>query len=151
MYIWKTNALAEDIKNKLVGQNEWKKYYLAVSIFVTAAIYLAILSPRTNLVAVLVEVVAVIGILIIGVNITYRSNGGDTGVDYIPRITALSLPVVVKLYFFTLLIGILIAIWIEAASLPQKAIMDWVTVGLAIFIQAAFFWRINIHIKNINT
>ncbi|HIO31633.1 hypothetical protein [Marinobacter salarius] len=149
MYIWKTSSLAEDIKNNSIGQREWKKYYLAVSIFMTLAMYLTALSPREDLVSVLVEAVAMVGILIFGVSITYTSNNGDSGIDYISRMTALTFPILVKLFLLSLLFGVLVGILSEALSLPESA-MEWIMVGFVSIIQIGFFWRINTHIKYIN-
>lgn len=153
MYIWKTSALAEDIKNNSVGQKEWKKYYLAVSIFMTLTMYITAVTPRENITAVLVEAVAIVGILIFGVSFTYQSNKGDSGVDYIPRMTALAFPVLVKLFLLSILAGVLIGVLIgvlsEVLSLPED-IMEWFMVGFVSVIQVTFFWRINVHIKYIN-
>lgn len=149
MYIWKTASLATDIKNGIVGAGEWKKYYLAISIFMTVALYLSALTPRENMVAVLVEAIAIIGILIFGVSITYQSNQGDSGVDYIPRMTALAFPVMVKVFLLSLLAGILVGILGEVALL-SGTVMEWIMVAFVILVQILFFWRINIYIKYIN-
>lgn len=150
MYIWKTTSLATDIKNGSVGANEWKNYYLTLSIFVTLSLYLTALAPRENMLALLIEIIAVVGVLIFGVSITFRSNGGNDGVDYIPRMTALSLPVLVKVFLGSLLAGIISGIVGEAASLSE-AIMEWLMVGFVILIQVIFFWRLDVHIKHINS
>ncbi len=149
MYIWKTSALAEDIKNNSVGQKEWRKYYLAVSIFMTLAMYITAFSPRENIVAALVEAIFIVGILIFGVSFTYQSNKGDSGVDYISRMTALTFPLLVKLFLLSILAGVLIGVFSEVLSLSED-IMEWFMVGFVSVIQAAFFWRINVHIKYIN-
>ncbi len=149
MYIWKTSSLAADIKNGVVGGREWKNYYLAVSIFITLSMYLAALAPREHLVAVLVEAIAVVGILIFGVSITYQTNKGDRGVDYISRMTALSFPILVKLLVVGLLFGVLIGIVGEVASFSEF-VMEWFMVAFSVAIQVIFFWRINVHLKCIN-
>lgn len=149
MYIWKTASLATDIKNDSVGANEWKKYYLAVSIFMTLAIYLTALAPRENMLALLVEAIAMVGVLIFGVSVTYQSNQGDSGVDYISRMTALTLPITIKLFLLSLFVGALIGVLSGAASLSD-AMMEWIMVGFVVLIQIAFFWRVNGYIKYIN-
>ena len=149
MYIWKTVSLADDIKNNAVEQNEWKKYYLTMSIFMTLVMYLTALSPRGDLAVVLIEAITVTGIVIYGVNFTYQSNNGDIGVDYIPRMTALSLPILVKLFLLSLFIGVLTGILSEVFLL-SAVIIDWFMAGCVAVIQAIFFWRISIHLKYIN-
>jgi flagellar biosynthesis protein FliQ len=149
MYIWKTGSLATDIKNDNVESREWKKYYLALSIFFTLAMYLTALTPRENMVALLIEAIAMVGILIFGVSITYQSNKGDVGVDYISRMTALSFPITIKIFLVSLLGGLLVGILSEVISVSEAA-LEWVMVGFVSVIQIAFFWRVNIHMKYIN-
>jgi len=149
MYIWKTGSLSTDIKNNNVESREWKKYYLALSIFFTLTMYLTTLTPRENMVALLVEAIAMVGILICGVSITYQSNKGDVGVDYISRMTALSFPITIKIFLVSLSGGLLIGILSEVISVSETS-LEWMMVGFVSVIQIAFFWRINIHMKYIN-
>lgn len=149
MYVWKTGSLSEDIKKNTISQKEWKKYYLAVSTFMTLAMYLTAISPRDDLMAVMIEAILIVGILIFGVNITYKSNKGDSGSDYIPRMTALSLPILIKLFLLSLLFGVLLGFLSEAFSLSESVI-EWLTVCFVVLVQVLFFWRINTHIKYIN-
>jgi len=150
MYIWKTESLATDIKNNNVGAGELKNYYLTLSIFMTITMYITAISPRENMLMVLVELIALIGILIFGVSITYQSNKGDEGVDYISRMTILSLPITVKVFSVSLFVGIVCGILGEALKLPDDVI-EWLMVGFVILIQIVFFWRLNCHIRYINT
>jgi len=149
MYIWKTASLATDIKNDSISQREWKKYYLALAIFMTVAMYLTALVPRENITAVLVEAVFMVGILIFGVSLTYESNRGDEGVGYISRMTALAFPITVKMFLLSLLGGVILGVLSETLSVSE-IIMEWILVGFVSIIQVAFFWRINVHIKYIN-
>lgn len=147
MYIWKTENLAADIKNNAVGQSEWKKYYLAGSLFMTIAMYLVALAPRENLTATLVEAVAVVGILIFGVSVTYQSNKGDAGVDYVARMIALTFPIMIKLILVSFIVGVIAGFLGEILSLSEEVFMA----ASGPIIQAIFFWRINFYIKYINS
>jgi len=149
MYIWKTATLATDIKNNQIEVREWKKYYLALSIFMTLAVYMTALSPREDMLSLLAEVIIILGILIFGIQITYQSNNGDSGVDYIPRMTALAFPVTIKLFLASLLVGVFLGVLSEIASLSE-GVVTWVMVGFVSMVQVAFFWRLNVHIKYIN-
>jgi len=111
--------------------------------------YLFALTPRENITSVLVEAISMIGILIFGISITYTTNKGDDGIDYVSRMTALTFPVTVKLFILSLFFGILIVIANEMASLSEQLI-DWAFVIFTVVIQMAFFWRINVHLKYIN-
>ncbi|MBU2884399.1 hypothetical protein KO507_01325 [Gilvimarinus agarilyticus] len=149
MYIWKTAALSKDIKNHNVNQNEWRKYYLAASIFVTIAIYLTALTPHASLMAVLIEAIVMIGILIFGVSFTYHSNKGDDGTDYIARMTALALPISVKAFVISLAFGVIIGVLSQALSISASS-FDWLMLVFGSIIQVCIFWRLNEHIKFIN-
>ena len=149
MYIWKTTSLATDIKNGDVGEREWKNYYLGLSIIFALSFYLAVLTPRESVVTVLVETIAIIGILIFGVSITYQSNKGDDGVDYISRMIALSLPITIKLLLLSFIFGLLVGIFGEIISVSEIT-FEWLMVAFTVIIQIIFFWRVNIHIKDIN-
>lgn len=149
MYLWNTEFLATDIKNGNVSEREWKNYYLAISVFFTLALYLAVLIPTGSVISVLVEAIAMVGVLIFGVSITYQSNKGDNGVDYIPRMTALSLPITIKLLLLSVLFGFLVGIVDEAASFSEAA-FDWLMTGFVVAMEALFFWRLNVHVKRIN-
>lgn len=150
MYIWQTKNLAADIKSNAVSQRDWKNYYLTMSIFFTVAIYLTAMLPRENVVSVVVEAIAVIGVLIFGVSYTYQSNKGEQGVDYIARMTALALPVLVKLCLLSIGFGVLTGILGELISLSES-VFEWVMVVFAVVVQVLFFWRINFYIKYINS
>ncbi|MES2823480.1 MAG: hypothetical protein V4732_07755 [Pseudomonadota bacterium] len=147
MYIWKTENLATDIKNNAVGQSEWKKYYLAGSLFMTVAMYLVALAPRENITATLVEAVVVVGILIFGVSVTYQSNKGDAGVDYVARMIALTFPIMIKLILASFILGVIAGFLGEILSLSEEVF----TAASGPIIQAIFFWRINFYIKYINS
>lgn len=149
MYIWKTESLATEIKENSLGRKEWKKYYLALTIFMTVALYLTALSPREAMLPLFVEAILSIGVLIFGIQVTYQSNRGDDGVDYIARITALSFPLTIKFFLLTLLLGGLMG-FIAGATALVEGVIAWLMVGLVIMTQVAFFWRLNVHISFIN-
>ena len=45
MYFWNTRQLAEDIRSSKLSDNDWKNYYLAMSILGTLVLYLTSLAP----------------------------------------------------------------------------------------------------------
>jgi hypothetical protein len=149
MYLWKTESLAKEIKENLLSTNDWKKYYLFGSLFVMGVMYLNMFSPKRSITAVLVEVIYMIGIFIYGINKTYKTNKGDAGVDYISRMTALTIPISIKLMVLALGYGIVSGIVNETLAIPA-AFNEWEMVILTCFIQTLSFWRINVHLKFIN-
>jgi len=149
MYFWNTKALSEDIKNSKLSDNDWKNYYLAGSIFLTLSMYLVALSPRENITSVLVEAILMIGILIFGVSITFNTHkaSGKNISSYISKMTALSLPLMVKFFTLSFIIGIVIGI----AELSAEFAQAWLIVVLSVTIQVLMFWRLNVHLQSINT
>jgi hypothetical protein len=131
MYFWKTHKLAEDIKNETLSDNKWKNYYLAFSILMTFNMYFAFLTTRTNKLVMLVEAIAIVGVIIFGVSITYNTNqaGNGNGMNYIARLCALSLPLQIKFYVLCFVFGAGLAFFSEVLTLPFL-IQEW---SLAVF------------------
>ena len=152
MYIWKTKLLSQDIKNDELTDNDWKKYYLGGGLFLLVSMYLVALSPRANITAMLVEAVMLIGITVFGVSITFNTNQnkGGNGVNYIARVTALSFPLLVKIFTVSLVFGITLGVVGEIISINQ-AVQEWTLTMFTLLIQVLFFWRINTHLVTINT
>lgn len=151
MYIWRTTALSEDIKADALSDNDWKQYYLAGSIFMTISTYLIMLTPRENILSVLIESIAVIGVLIFGVSITYNTNqkGGGTGQNYIARIIALSFPLLIKIFVLSLIFGLTLGI-VGEILVFVKEIAEWGFAIFSILMQILYFWRLNVHLAFIN-
>jgi hypothetical protein len=127
MYFWKTNALSEDIKSDILSDKDWKQYYLAGSIFITLSVYMLVLFPRVNMLSVAIEAVAIISIIIFGVSITFNTNqkSNGNGENYIARMTALSFPILIKLFVLSLLFGLILGIVGELSSL-SLVVQEWV-------------------------
>ncbi len=150
MYFWKTLALSDDIKNDALTENDWKQYYLAGSIFVSISMYLVTLTPRSDTSILLVEAIATVGVLIFGINITFDTNQEGGSSNYVARITALSFPLLVKIFLLSLLVGVMLGIAGELSSLPA-AFLEWSISIFTIMIQMVYFWRLNEHLRYINS
>jgi hypothetical protein len=151
MYFWKTDELARAIKEDKVSELEWKNYYLAASVFLLISIYLGALAPRTGgIPLLLLEAALIIAITVVGINITFKTNQLGTGGNYIARVTALGFPILIKIFLLGLLGGIISGILagtqVFAESSPQILISL-----ISVLAQLFFFWRINHHLKFINT
>lgn len=92
MYLWKTRILAENIKNGSLEQKDFKKYLIAVATLTLFCFYMAILKSPGNIYMIMFEITGSILITIFGINITFRTNGGNEGVEYLNRYISLSLP-----------------------------------------------------------
>jgi len=152
MYFWNTKALSEDIKNNNLTDNDWKNYYLAGSIIITISMYLTSISPRIDMTSVLTEAILMIGILIFGVSITFNTHqDNDSSIgSYISKMTALSLPLMVKFFVLAFVVGLLFGI-AEAADISNELIQTWGIVVMSVSIQSLLFWRLNVHLASINT
>ena len=150
MYFWKTNKLSNEIKENTLTENDWKQYYLAVSILLLISIYSTQLVPRINIESLIVEGVLSVAITVIGINITFKTNQNNNGTNFIARITALSFPIAIKIATLSFLYGIGIGVAKEMLALSTEN-KEWATTIFTVLIQVLFFWRINVHLKYINT
>lgn len=152
MYFWKTEVLADDIKNNNVSDKDWMKYFLAWTLFSTLVPYLVSVSPYEDMSVMLAEMLVIVGVVIFGVSITFKTNlqGSGTAQNYFSRTVALSLPIVIKLFSFSLLFGFVLGIVGESFSLSSAA-SEWVLSAFAVSIEIIYFWRINVHLNHINT
>lgn len=150
MYFWKTRNLATDIKNGKISEYNKKNYFLATSILALIAGIIGQLSrshiPQSQ---VLVECLFFLIITIVGITITFKTNKGNDGIDYVARMIALSLPLLIKmaimLFVFAAVIGI-----IDKKLGDNMTTLDWHTIGLATILKIWLFWRLNVHLKYIN-
>jgi uncharacterized membrane protein len=152
MFFWKTHKLAEDIKNETLSDNKWKNYYLAGSILMTFTMYLAFLTTRTNKLVMLVEAISIVGVIIFGVSITYNTNqaGNGNGMNYIARLVALSLPLQIKFCVLSIVFGAGLGIFSEVLT-PTLNIQEWSIAVFTVLVEVLIFWRLYIHLQNINT
>jgi hypothetical protein len=146
MYFWNTNELSQNIKISKLSDNDWKNYYLAMSIVGMLGLYLTALSPRENTMALLVEAISMIGILIFGISITFKTHKtNDKNVaSYISKMVALSFPISIKFLVLSFGFGIILGI-VEAGN------QEWSITAMTVTFQALIFWRLNIHLQAINT
>lgn len=149
MFFWNTKQLATIIKQEGLSEHIRMNYYLATSIFSALSIYMTVLIPRNNTYAVLVEAASILLILIFGIKITFSSNKGKDGSDYVGRMIALSFPLLIKALVIGLVFGVIIGIY--SGYTGNKNVNDWPITISTIAIQAWYFWRLNLHIKFINS
>ena len=150
MYIWKTTELSNEIKENTLTEKDWKQYYLAGTIVMTIAMYIAQLVPRINTQPLIVEAVLLVVIAVIGINITFKTNQNNNGSNFVARVTALSFPIIIKVSVFAILFGIALEVVAEVAELSLES-REWFMVVFAVLLEALFFWRINVHLYYINT
>ena len=149
MYFWKTDQLAEDIKdNKISEKSKMYYYLLTISIYnIIGYQYLSEFSG--DMTTAIGEMLVTTLVLIFGTFITFKTNNSRGGSDYIARVIMLGLPISIKLIVFTLIFQIV---------LYEVVFYYWnydILTDLFISVSAAIisillFWRINEHLKFIN-
>ena len=114
-------------------------------------IYLTTLTPRTDTKVLLAELIAVIGVIIFGISTTYETNqkGNGNGENYISRMLALSFPLSIKVFTFSLLFGFCIGI-LSASQTINNQLLVWLSSLFTVVVYILFFWRLNIHLGHIN-
>ena len=150
MYLWKTTKLSTEIKENTLSEKDWKQYFLAGTILITISMYLIQLVVRTNTDSLIVEAVLMLAITISGINIAFKTNQTNNGSNFVARITALSFPITMKIIAISFLYGIALGIYAEASAVSVEN-QEWISVVFAVLIQVLYFWRINEHLKYINT
>ena len=135
MFIWKTTELANEIKENTLTEKDWKQYYLAGAILMTISFYIALLEARINTQSLIVEAVLMVVIAVIGINITFKTNQNNNGSNFVARIIALSLPIIIKFTVFSVLFFIALGVVAEVAELSPESI-DWLMVIFTVLIEA---------------
>lgn len=149
MYWWNTKKLAEDIKSGEFSEQQRKSYYIGTTILGLLAVYIITAAPAADPVATLIEAASVIAISILGINITFKTNRGNEGRDFIGRSLVLSFPLIIKILIFGIFYGFAIEIAIEI--LQSESFNTWAMLPFGILIQIWYFWRLNVHLKALNT
>jgi len=150
MYLWKTKNLAIDIKNQSINEKDKMFYYLFTMLFynITSYLYLIDIEEYTTNV-IFLEIVSITLIWTIGTLITFSTNKGNNGIDYISRVIMLSVPITIRLLLVALIFELLIFSMITYVW-DYDILTEWLTTGLSTIIMIAIFWRINVHLKYIN-
>jgi len=158
MYIWNTKRLASDIKDNNIGEKAKLFYYLIFGVF--ASFGLKSVLPDSwsdtdcNSSDCLIDFLLVVLIFIIGALITFRSNKGEGGSDYIARVIMLSVPICIK---FNVLLLLILAILLPSVMNNPFSIRSANSLEIAANIKdilplmyIVMFWRINFYLKSIN-
>lgn len=152
MYFWKTASLAKDIKENKLSDNDCKQYYLAGAIFVSLSMYFLRVSPPGEAMIILIEAILAIGIMIFGVQATYNTNLASDGSNsnYVQRMVALSFPLSIKIFVLVIFFGVVLGVVNELASI-ETSVQTYIYSAFGVLVEVLIFWRLNSHLKSINT
>jgi len=148
MYFWKTDKLVEELKNHSLNSGNFKNYYLAASILTLIGYYLARLQMPTNMSAYAIEAIGTIGATIFGLNFAFKSNGGQSGNNFLDRAVSISFPLLIKTVVVGLALGF-VQVFLEVNGF-EKAVFEWLNSISIILIQIVFYWRLSIHLRRVN-
>lgn len=151
MYFWKTEELAQLIKENGVTEGEEKNYYLATSLITIAGVYSTLAGGMQNGMATLTECVLLLVITVLAVNFVFKTNRGNDGVNFISRVVILGFPILIKIMAFGFGLGIIMGVFAGVIGQQEIGVNGWDTVIISSAIQILFFWRINVNLSYINT
>lgn len=149
MFFWKTSRLVEDLRSGSLSERDFKNYYLATSIVTVISTCLLKLQPSQNALASAVEMVASVGITILGINAAFKANSGSAGSRFLEKSVAICFPLLIKAVVAAFFLGLCLAFWGGSNGI-QLAQQEWANTTASLVIQAVFFWRLFIHVRNSN-
>lgn len=152
MYYWNTKALAHELAEDTLSKQHYKNYYLAAALVVSVVYYYGMYSPYVNVRVIGLEAALTLMIMVIGIQRTYQANGGDQGIHFLNRITALSFPILMQTTVAGIVFGIVLLAIYQYFALEQTAFemwYEWCVSAFTIFLQILFFTRLAAYMKRV--
>ena len=152
MYFWNTKALAHELAEDSLEKRHYKNYYLLAALVVSAVYYYGMFSPYYDVRVIGLEAVLTLVIMFIGIQRTYVANGGDKGINFMNRITALSFPILLQTTVAGIVFGLLLLGIYQYFGLENTAFdmwYEWCISAFTIFLQLLFFTRLNMYMKRV--
>ena len=152
MYFWNTRALAHELAEDSLEKRHYKNYYLLAALVVSAVYYYGMFSPYYDVRVIGLEAVLTLVIMFIGIQRTYVANGGDEGINFMNRITALSFPILLQTTVAGIVFGLLLLGIYQYFGLENTAFdmwYEWCISAFTIFLQLLFFTRLNMYMKRV--
>lgn len=152
MYYWNTKALAHELAEDTLSKQHYKNYYLAAALVVSVVYYYGMYSPYVDVRVIGIEAALTLVIMGIGIQRTYQANGGDQGIHFLNRITALSFPILMQTTVAGIVFSIVLLAIYEYFALAQTAFemwYEWCVSAFTIFLQILFFTRLAAYMKRV--
>lgn len=147
MYLWKTNQLAEDLKNNQVDENEFFQYVLLSSILMFLIIEsYAYSEPNPVTQFSMWKSGFMFLVTIFGTYYCYKINSEGDNQKFVERLVALNVPLLIKFVIWMLLAGVVLGI-LNGMVFQLEEFLDYsipVTEALASLL---IYWRLYVHIK----
>lgn len=152
MYYWNTKALAHELAEGTLSKQHYKNYYLAAALLVSAVYYYGMYSPYYDVRVIGIEAALTFLIMVVGIQRTYQANGGNQGIHFLNRITALSFPILMQNTVFGVVFGLVLLAIYQYFGLAQTAFEMWYescVSAFTIFLQILFFTRLVSYMKRV--
>jgi len=149
MYFWKTAKLADDIKNNKVSEKSKMYYYLLLMSLSNIMAYEFLIELSFDMAVVLSELLLTFLVIIIGTLITFNTNKGEDGVDYIARVVMLGLPISIKIIVLILALAIFLSEIVYYYWAYDLLTDTFISIGV-VLASVLMFYRLNVHLKFIN-
>ncbi len=155
LFIWNTNRLARQLRNRPLDSNTAFLYFASWLVFATAVSYYSIyLLGPPDLVSILEGVIGVL-ITALGLWKCYVANGGSSGQQLLERFVSLSLPIAIKLrLLFEAVYWSMYFVYPRLAATLSDADyeLNW-RLGylvMALMLLTAWFWRVRYWLRRID-
>ncbi|MCH7385648.1 hypothetical protein MMP71_17540 [Acinetobacter dispersus] len=152
MYYWNTKALAHELAEDTLSKQHYKNYYLAAALVVSVVYYYGMYSPYVDVRVIGIEAALTLVIMVVGIQRTYQANGGDQGIHFLSRITALSFPILMQTTVAGIVFGIVLLAIYQYFALEQTAFemwYEWCVSAFTVFLQILFFTRLAAYMKRV--
>lgn len=152
MYYWNTKALAHELAEDTLSKQHYKNYYLAAALVVSVVYYYGMYSPYVDVRVIGIEAALTLVIMVVGIQRTYQANGGDQGIHFLNRITALSFPILMQTTVAGIVFGIVLLAIYQYFALEQTAFemwYEWCVSAFTVFLQILFFTRLAAYMKRV--
>ncbi len=151
VYFWKTQQLADDIKSDKISEKSKMYYYLIMMVLFDFIAYLYLVEglDTVSTTIVISEMLSVIIVTIAGILITFKTNKGEDGVDYIARVIMLAFPISIKIFIFMMIFDVaLLGIVFYYFDFDEWS--DLFISLQTVLVSILLYWRINVYLKYIN-
>ena len=151
MYIWKTEALAEELKQETLSNKDrflYLLFFVAIqALLVELSVYTGqLLTPSNVVVSTLFVVISVIGTWF-----CYRTNQAGDGKDFIGRYVCMWLPLALRITVLATAVMIIIIPIGDVLLGPEYLESDtWIDKVILLLFELIFYWRLTVALQSIS-
>ena len=151
MYLWKTKALAERLKNDSLSQKDHFWYLLLFVTINSVIIELSVYDIQPVTIIYITQSLLMVSITIIGTWLCYRTNRNGDNKDFITRYICLWIPIAIRialLGFSVLMVYVPMGILLIGSEYLESD--TWLDSLFIVVLAALFYWRLYAAIRLIS-